>query len=342
MPAKRAKRIHETDEVSTLDLSNDFFVLDRLSAGVWDNRRISGTNLKTEMAGATLGGEDTYKDHLAIEFFEDYSIGSISAFDKGYGWNGNGVGSGCSIVSRTPFGNGNLTQRRLSISSGQYGRKFAWGDSWNRIQIAILWRINHTATFDNSAFYFGLCSGTSNMAGSALCDNFIGMRGPNNGVGDVTFTNGTRMDFFDINPNTRFVTRRGAGPDSDQGSGAGSNGRHVAATEGWLSLFLIEYSRPTFATDGIPVTYNLGRQTSNATQVEMSLGKGNLLDLFGDTITGSMAGGPLITQVGSGGLAGVTASFAFDQSTGKLDAFNFVWDKAFGCEIAALGARKLF
>src|SRR5262245_40447185 len=119
-------------------------------------------------SSSSVSSELTFKDGLALEFFEDYATGAITSFDKGYGWSGNGVGSGTTIVTRTGFGNTNPAQKRLGIISGGYARKFAWGDSWNRIQIAVLWRLNSVAaTFGPSGFYFGICSGTANPANSA-------------------------------------------------------------------------------------------------------------------------------------------------------------------------------
>jgi hypothetical protein len=339
--------------VTTVDVvtQTDDMLLNRLvGPGDRDYKKIATSDLYSQFSTAilaqvttnTVASELTFKDGLALEFFEDYSTGAISTFDKGYGWNGNGVGSGCSIVQRTGFGNTSPAQKRLAINSGQYGRKFAWGDSWNRIQIAVLWRLNNGVTFGPSRFYFGVCSGTTNMAGSATTDNFIGMRGPNNAANDATFATGTRMSYFDISPTVRFATRRGT-TNTDQGSGSGSNGRHVASTEGFLSLYLIEINRPTFATDASSVTYNLGRQSTNLTQVEMSLTKYTLVEILeGQDFSSSMAGGGGLSQIGSNGLAGVVQSFAFDQSTGKLDTFNFTWDQAFDCEIAALGARKVW
>lgn len=350
----RPKGMSELDRVTTVDLTTqtDDLLLNRVvGPGDRDYVKIATSDLYSQLSTAILAqvtsssiaSELTFKDGLALEFFEDYAVGAITSFNKGYGWSGNGVGTGCSIVQRTGFGNTSPAQKRLAIASGQYGRKFAWGDSWNRIQIAILWRLNRASTFGPSAFYFGVCSGTTNMAGSATTDNFIGMQGPNNGATDVTFGNGTRMDYFDINPSTRFKTKRGAGAPVDLGSGSGSNGRHVASTEGFLSLFLIEISRPTFATDASSVTYSLGRQNTNLTQVEMSLTKHTLVEcLEGQDFGSTMASASGMVQIASAGLAGVVASTSFDQSTGKLDSFNFTWDQAFDAEIAALGARKLW
>lgn len=357
MSANRAKRIHEIAAtpgglVTTVDLltPTDLVVLDRLANGTWDNKAIYTSALYSQLLAAILtnissssvASELTFKDGLAVEFFEDYALGPLTVFDKGFGWFGNGVGSGTTIVQKTAFGNTSPTQKRMQVINGQYGRKFAWGDSWNRIQIAIVWRLNHGVTFGPSGFYFGLCSGTTNMAGSALTDNFIGMRGPNNAGNDATFFNGTRVDYFDINPSVRFASKRGAAP-TDLTSGSGSNGRHVSATEGFLSMFLIEISRPVFATDATSVVYSMGRNMTSLTQVEMSLPKNSLIEVLeGQDFGSTMASGGGMVQIVSNGLAGVVVAPNFDQSTGKLDTFNFTWDQSFGAEIAALGARKLW
>lgn len=340
------------DRVTSLDITGetDLLLTSRLIAGTdFDNKTIwakdwynqIATAILAQVSGSSIASELTFKDGLAVEFFEDYADGPITVFNKGYGWSGNGVGTGCTIATKTGHGNTSPQQKRLLINSGQYGRKFAWGDSWSRIQLCILWRLNRASTFGPSAFYYGVCSGTTNMAGSATTDNFVGMRGPNNGATDATFTAGTRMNFFDINPSVRFASKVGASP-TDRTSGSGSNGRHVSASEGFLSAFLIEIQRPTFATDGTSISYSFGRSMDDATQVEMSKAKSVLFDILLSDIGSTLSSGNSLARIICSGLAGVTVSYNFDQSGGKLDTFNLTWDQTFDAEIAAIGARKLW
>lgn len=294
-----------------------------------------------QLKNYAVAPELSFKDGYAVEIFEDYAAGAISSFDKGYGWAANGVGSGCSIVARTAYGNQAQQQKRLSITSGQYGRKFAFGDSWGRVILCALWRVNSVAaTFGPLGFYFGVCSGTTNMAGSALTDNFVGLRGPNNSAADATLTAGTRMSYYDINPPIRFASKRAA-VTTDRGGGAGSTGRMVASTEGFLSVFLLDITRPTFANDAASVSYAFAFNRTGAPQSEFSLAKNVMLDFLSEPQTTTLASGAGLTVI-TGFAPTVATPYNFDQSTGDLDTFNFTWDQALGVELACIGARKVY
>src|SRR6185436_9373372 len=154
----------------------------------------TGPTGPTGASGATgpTPTEFSVSDGRAVEFFDDYSAGAISTFNRGLGFANDGVGSGCSIVSRTMVSG--QVQNRLSITAGQYGRKLPWGNDWGRIQIAMLLRINRASTFTGGASFFGICSGTTNMVASGTTDNFIGVKTGEN-ANDFTFTAGTRMNY---------------------------------------------------------------------------------------------------------------------------------------------------
>jgi len=270
-----------------------------------------------------------------VEFFDDYSAGAISTFNRGLGFANDGVGSGCSIVSRTMVSG--QVQNRLSITAGQYGRKLPWGNDWGRIQIAMLLRINRASTFTGGASFFGICSGTTNMVASGTTDNFIGVKTGEN-ANDFTFTAGTRMNYFDHNPTFRFVSRRGV-TTTDRTGGAGSAGRGIASDEGYLSLHFLEIGRPVYANSASSITYSFGRLLSSQTgQVEMSLAKTVLMDALHQETLSTVGGGSMISGICGG--ANNTVSYSFDESTGELDTFNVSWVEAFGLEIAALGIRK--
>jgi len=276
-------------------------------------------------------------DGWAVDTFDDYPLGAISSFNKGYGFVNNGVGSGCSIIAATQASG--QAEQRLRMIAGQYGRKMPWGNDWGRIQIAWLWRVNRGSTFTSNLAYFGVCSGTTNMAASVNTDNFTGIRTPSDASACV-FSAGTRVNLITINPAIRFMTRRGApGADTDRTSGAGTAGACISASAGYLSGHFLEISRPAFVGGG-SVTYNFGRRMTDASRVEDSLPK---------TAAQSMIQSDIVTALGSGNTNGVilggspnTHNYAFDESTGELDTINLTWPEAFEMEFGVIGVRKVY
>lgn len=286
--------------------------------------------------GTPAASEIRYSDGRAVEFFDDYAAGSISTFDKGLGFDTNGVGTGCTIVSKTMVSG--QVHNRLAINQGQYGRKLPWGNDWGRIQIAMMLRINRGSTFSGGASYFGVCSGTMNMVASSSTDNFAGVKTGQNS-NDFTYTTGTRMNYFDHNPTFRFVTRRGT-TNTDRTSGSGSAGRAISADEGYISLHFLEISRPAFASAGSSITYTFGRSLVSGTMVEHSSAKTVLMDVLHQETLSTVGAGSMVALLT--GAANNTTSYSFDESTGELDTFNVSWVETFDLEIAALGIRKVY
>lgn len=286
---------------------------------------------------AALAGELTLRDGIAWEFFDDYEVGSKLVFDGGVGFADDGVGTGSAIIAATMVSG--QAQRRLRIIQGEYGRKMPWGNDWGRIQIAVLLRIDRASTFTAGApAYFGVCSGTTNMAAHANTANFVGLVSPAD-ASAFAFSAGTRVNLFTVSPTWRFVSKRTAGP-TDRTSGSGSAGTGMSASAGYLSGHFLEISRPTFAAAISSVNYNFGRRMTDTTRVEDSLAKTVLTDLLQSDI---------VTALASGNTGGVilggspnTLTYAFDESTGELDTINITWPETFGLEIAAIGVRKVY
>jgi len=337
--ANRASKIHNIpDLVTTLDTvaDSDRFVIDRRDGnGNWLNKQISAADVKAQVASAAAAvpSEDSIQDGQVIEIFDDYAVGAISSFTKGTGWLNNGVGSGCSIVSRTHADG--RTQKRLEIKSGQYGRTLPWGKYWNRLKIILMFRLNHGVTINPVDGYVGVCSGTTNMVASATTDNFIGIRW-GDGLSALTFTAGTLINYFNMGVGFRFHSRRGT---TSTSIGAGGSGHSVPANEGYLSPLIFEVGRPTFATDIASVLYSVKEVSVSSTNVEHSRTK----DLIKGLLTSNSTSLASISELeaAAGGSVG-TGSGNFDQSTGGLDTVNFSWPHAFGLEIAALGIRKVY
>lgn len=80
-----------------------------------------------------------------------------------------------SILSRTISA---IVDQRLVLTNDQCGRPLSIGTTWNQIRIGMRCAINpqgSTASPPDPGFFFGLCSGTTNMFGSATTTNALGV-----------------------------------------------------------------------------------------------------------------------------------------------------------------------
>ncbi len=274
-------------------------------------------------------------DGLCSDSFENYPLGAIASLDQGSGWGASGVVSGGTIVSRTtPQG---TSQKSLSIIAGQLGRKFGWGDSWNRIQIFVAWRINHAATFTSDG-YFGVCSGTTNMVASATTDNFIGMKWEDTLPGGSVYTAGTKAPYFRHTSGFYHASRRGVVTTNiAYGYTAGA----TTAEAGYYSFAHYDISRAVFANDAASVAYNKGWITEQTDMVETAKTKSGLLAFLTADVSLNVAASLSFAGVTAPSSGLTSNSGNFDQSTGKLDTLNISWPHAHGLEIAALAVRKV-
>lgn len=271
---------------------------------------------------------------LALDYFDDYSVGALSQLNLGLGWGSNvGVVSGASIVSAT-MADGR-THKRLSLNNGYIGRKMPWGALWNRIVVIISCRINGGVTFANTNGYIGVCTGTSNMVDSATTTNFVGIRW-GDGTGTSTFTTGGKINYFDV-PTFRACTRR---VNTTTDKGGLSSGHSISADGGYLSTIAMEISRPVFATDATSINYSVAEASTNNTIVMFSHEKDVVrwmltgdfsLTLLSPNIISSSMGAPAVTAT----------PFADDQSTGVFDTLNIYWPQTSPLEIASIGIRKI-
>ena len=270
---------------------------------------------------------------VAMEYFDDYSVGSISTADQGWGWEDDGVIESGAISTHTHADG--RTFQHLQLNNGQYGRRMPWGAKWNRIRIVVLWRVNATATINPVNGYVGVCSGTTNMVGSSSTDNFIGARW-GDGASSLTFATGTVMDKFNMTVAFRFYSRRGT---TSTFIAAGGSGHYVSSTEGWYSGISYEVSRPVFASAATSVTYTHKEVTPDATFVEYSRSKDALNQLLQDdsaaTSTKTSAEDAIFSVAGTG-------TGSFDESTGVLDTVNISWPQPDGLQLVALGVRKIY
>ena len=299
----------------------------------------AGPTGPTGPQGADSSDEWVHPDGFALDLFEEYAPGVITGPAGGFGWDTTGVVSGGTIVQRN-IANGR-TERRLSLSSGEFARKLYWGGDWHRMRVAVLLRCNGASTFTASGFV-GLCSGTANPFGGTT-DNAIGVYFDPVNVNSWVFTNGTTTDFFAQSVGTRFVTKRGAGAPTDHGGGAGSDGRRFASTEALRTLLFLEFRRPVFASSVSSVNYEIGMRSTNATQAEFALSKRVLFDCALEPANNSTLAQDdnLVTTTGSGATT-VQNNFNFDVSTGDFDTLNIRWDGAHPLEICGLAVHKIY
>ncbi len=281
-------------------------------------------------------------DDVAMDYFEEYSVGSIASLDKGAGWNGNnGVAESCSIVSRT--GPDGRTFKALSISTGQFGRKMPWGDDWNKLRLAVCWRLNGSATFTtvSTPALVGICSGTTNMGNSGTTDNFIGQHWGSAASENITYSAGTsgagRAGYYNMGTGFRFASRRGT---TTTIIAAGGSGHHIPAGAGYMGFLVIGIQRPVFETDSTSITYTKFEISTDLASVEFSRQKNCLRRLMQDTPSSGTSATPAETGIVGASVASNAA--AFDQSTGQLDTVNITWPQSDETlEINGFAVRKI-
>jgi len=299
----------------------------------------TGPTGPTGANGADSSDEWVHPDGLSVDLFEEYAPGAIVAPNGGFGWDTAGVVSGGTIVQRN-IANGR-TERRLSLSSGEFARKLYIGSDWHRIRIALLLRVNGASTFTANGF-IGLCSGTTNPFGGTT-DNAIGIYFDPSAVNSWVLTNGTTVDYFAQSVSTRFVTKRGAGAPVDHGIGAGSDGRRFASTEALRTMLFLEVARPVFASSISSVSYSWGMRSTDATNAEFSLSKRSLFDVAMDSANNSsLAQDDTVVTVTGSGSTTVAAAFNDDESTGVFDTLNIRWDGTHPLEICGMAVHKIY
>jgi hypothetical protein len=299
----------------------------------------SGPTGPTGANGANSSDEWVHPDGLSLDLFEEYDPGAIVAPSGGFGWDAAGVVSGGTIVQRNIANS--RTERRLSLTSGEFARKLYVGSDWHRLRIALLLRCNGASTFTADGF-IGLCSGTANPFGGTT-DNAIGVYFDPANVNSWAFVNGTTTDFFAQSVSTQFVTKRGAGAPVNQGSGSGSDGRRFASTEALRTILFLEVARPVAATPATPVNFSWGMRSTNVTQAEFALSKRAILHALLDSANnGSVASDDTIVTLSGSASGTVTNTISFDESTGGLDTLNIRWDGAHPLEICGMGVMKVY
>lgn len=274
---------------------------------------------------AVVANEISNFDGWAIETFEDYSLGANPTLNKGVGWDGNGTGSGITVVSRNIANS--KTEKRLSISNGQYGRKFYWGDNWIKMQVALLARISASSTFSGD-LEFGVCSGTSSMFSSPSCVSWIGGTTlPGNG-NQFTLTAGTRLNVF-LSTYAGFATKRGSGL-SNESSGVGSVGQRLAATGEFRHIIILDITRTAVTSSVTTGSYTLSLKWTEVGSQEFDCGKRQFLKLLDDS------------QQFGWFTIGASHTFNYDEAVGGLNTFNINWPNITGSlELSTIAARRL-
>lgn len=310
---------------------NDSDLVELCEPGVV-SKKATVTQFRSAMNGGLV-------DDVASDYFDGYSLGAVASLDRGSGWANNGVVSGGTIVARTavdgrPF-------KALQISNGQFGRRMPWGNKWSKLKLAIAWRLNGGASFNTTATdaLLGICSGTTNMAGSALCDNFVGLRW-GSGVGDgINFTAGTLINFYDMSTAFRIVTRRAA---ISTAIGSGGSGHRLPATEGYHGMMVYNVWRPVYLNAAASVSYIHMEISNDAAAVELSRQQNSVMRLMEDT--NSAGGSATSAETGIVGSSAGTVASNFDESTGILDTVNVFWPFTVAnalLEISAFAIRKI-
>lgn len=185
----------------------------------------------------------TPSDGIALQNFADTNTG-------GFGWNGPGVTISNVTFAASPAGFGGTETIMRMTGVGEYQRRLAWSNNWQRMKMAILVRIPTNAPFGadkfgatNVQFFLGVVSGTNTFCTTSNIQNAVGA-----GVGMQN------ASFHILTSNTipRSVEFRNAfsgysgtnGEWTSQTMSAGSGNNFVAADIGAWSMFFIELSKP--------------------------------------------------------------------------------------------------
>jgi len=297
-------------------------------------------------------------DGWSVETFDEYADGPISVTDQGLQWDGDGVVTGGEIVSLAGYGNGTTRKfLRLSGGSGLYRRKFGFGNSWQRLRIAVLWRINSVAaTLANGGatrWGFGINSGLANGFEDSPI-NALTYHDKIYAIGPAAplFTSiesGTIYHVFEA------VNINGPGPTWSHGATqlalgySGTAYGNVTAVEGEASLWTLDLNRPLgpfFNTSASHNTVNARTPRydlpANAPNARQHIGKRTLVDMMigNDSInmgqyatrilpTGNTAASgsqlsvnnPTVLPAETDGAGNIN----WDDSYGPFDSFEFFW-----------------
>ena len=303
---------------------------DKGDTGATGSQGLPGTN-------GTNGtnGQDALvqlSDSWSLDSFESYSLGAISTLDGGSGWAANGVVTGGTIVSKNI--SGGRTEKRLSLAGpGEFGRKFLWGEKWKRLRIGIICRINGGATITND-FNFGLCSGTTNMFGSATCANFIGGSTRNGNANQFTYSAGTDAPYFDktfaglgTKHNATFVDSLGL-----------TGTKSISAGESFRTIQVFEVARSLYgvtANNYICGLFGPSSGTTGQTSPQCDVEYGAMLNAVGQPRLDNSS-----FPYWDGNSASGTISHS--ETFGALDTVNIWWGHATTpIEISAVAVFKL-
>lgn len=263
--------------------------------------------------------EVSLNDGIAQNWFGDEPLGAVTEFVGGQGWADAGRITGGNIVTRSRLGFS--TEKRLQLINGQFGRKFAWGSHWNRVNLTIALRVDSVASFTGN-YYFGVCSGITNMPGDGTTDNFVGLTGAQVGTINWNRTVGTQFNHY-VNDAGLMVSRNGVSTTIRSSNGTGLR---ISENEGNTLVFSVIIDRQTTSSNyaitdakcsATTADYQSGKQTTQHTAYRSDYPPNGLL-----------------TDSNTSGL------FTMHEIPGVLDTFNFTWLSATPVEVAAICAVR--
>lgn len=263
--------------------------------------------------------EVSLNDSIAVSYFGDEPLGSISSFVGGRGFDGAGRATGAEIVTRTRIGMS--TEKRLQLINGQLGRKFAWGANWNRMIMSIALRADAVASFTGN-YYFGICSGTAAMPGDGVTTNFVGLDGSQVGVVNWNRVLGTKFNHY-TNDAGLMVSRNGVSTTIRSSNGIGLR---IAENENNTLVFQVILTRNTTSS-----VYAVTDTKCSVGTAEFQSGKQTTQFT---TLRSDPPPQGLLADSNTSG------AFTMDEVPGVLDSFYFGWISATPVEVAAICAVR--
>ena len=274
-------------------------------------------------ADGSIPVDYTFDDSIARDFFSGESLGPITSFAGGSGWDGAGRAEGATVVSRPRIGA--ATENRIQLINGQMGRKFAWGAKWNRLIISVALRVDSVASFTGN-YHLGICSGITNMPGDPTTDNFVGLAGATSGTVTWNRVLGSKFNHY-ANAAGLLATRAGV---TTTNRDSGSTGLRICEDE--RNTLIIQVLVFRAETSG---TYDIIDAKCDVTTSQYHSSKQSAVytALRSDPPAGGASVGLLQDSKDSG-------PFAYSEATGALDSFHFSWQSATPVEVAAVCAVR--